>query len=784
MGASAARGARQRRRSGSGEAGHVGLPTLRSRLFRKYATLVVLAVGIALLASGMVEVWSSYRDHTAWLIRIQQAQAEAAAAKIGQFVEQIEAQLGWTTQFLWSEESAEQRQSDALRLLRLVTPIMEVARLDPSGHEQLHVSRVEATVVGSGIDFSHDSKFVEAMGNGVYYGPVYFRESTEPYMTLAVGRRGAGAALAEISLKYIWDVVSDIKVGEHGAAYVVDARGKLIAHPDLSLVLRNMDLSGLDQVKAARAQEPPDEPPYLAEDMSERQVLTANAAVTPLNWHVFVELPIDEAYAPLYASLSIRGALLLGGLGLAVLLSLLLARRMVRPIQALQAGAARIGAGRLDHRIQIATGDELETLGDQFNGMAARLQDSYATLEGKVVERTRQLELANLAKTRFLAAASHDLRQPLHALGLLVGQLDADTNLADRRRIVARIGAAVAAMNDLFNALLDISKLDAGAVQPGVTAFPIDPLLSKMESMFAADARAKSLRLRVVRSAAWVRSDRVLLERVLLNLVSNAVRYTERGGIVVGCRRRDDAVLMEVCDSGIGIPDDQQQNIFREFYQVGGNANGGTGLGLGLAIVDRLCRLLGHPLTLVSTQGKGSRFSITVPRAPAQAEPAEISHPLRALRAALQPFAGKFVVVIDDDRLVLDGACGLLRGWGCQVSASTSSEAALASLSELQKRPDLIISDHHFTHGENGIDVIERLRGSFNAPIPALLVTGDISVERKQEAAACGYELLQKPVPPMILRATMSEMLKQRGSIDAPAANGMPAGGEAPASSL
>jgi CheY-like chemotaxis protein len=281
-----------------------------------------------------------------------------------------------------------------------------------------------------------------------------------------------------------------------------------------------------------------------------------------------------------------------------------------------------------------------------------------------------------------------------------------------------------------------------------------------------------------------VRSDRVLLERVLLNLVSNAVRYTERGGIVVGCRRRDDAVLMEVCDSGIGIPDDQQQNIFREFYQVGGNANGGTGLGLGLAIVDRLCRLLGHPLTLVSTQGKGSRFSITVPRAPAQAEPAEISHPLRALRAALQPFAGKFVVVIDDDRLVLDGACGLLRGWGCQVSASTSSEAALASLSELQKRPDLIISDHHFTHGENGIDVIERLRGSFNAPIPALLVTGDISVERKQEAAACGYELLQKPVPPMILRATMSEMLKQRGSIDAPAANGMPAGGEAPASSL
>jgi signal transduction histidine kinase/CheY-like chemotaxis protein len=744
----------------------VALPTLRSRLFRKYATLFVLAVGVALLASGIVEAWTSYRDHTAWLIRIQRAQAEAAAAKIGQFIGQIEAELGWTTQFFWSEEPPEQRQADALRLLRLVPAIMELSRLDPAGHEQLHVSRVEATVVGSDIDFSKDPKFVAAMGNGVYYGPVYFREATEPYMNLAIGRRGAGAMVAEISLKYSWDVVSGIKVGEHGAAYVVDADGKLIAHPDLSLVLRNTDLSGLAQVKAARTSESPEEAPFVAEDMSGRRVLTANAAITPLGWLVFVELPIDEAYAPLYESLSIRGALLLGGLGLAVLLSLWLARRMVLPIQALQTGAAQIGAGGLDHRIQITTGDELQALGDQFNGMAARLQDSYATLEGKVVERTRQLELANLAKTRFLAAASHDLRQPLHALGLLVAQLNADTNLADRRRIVARIGTAVSAMNDLFNALLDISKLDAGAVAPDVTAFPIDPLLRKIESMFAADARAKSLRLRVLPRAAWVRSDRVLLERILLNLVSNAVRYTEHGGIAVGCRRRGNALRIEVWDSGIGIPQDQQQNIFREFYQVGGAQTGGAGLGLGLAIVDRLCGLLGHPLDLASTQGKGSRFAITVPRAPAQVEPAEAPHPLLAV---MQPFTGKFVVVIDDDRLVLDGVCGLLRGWGCDVSASTSSGAALADLLELHQQPDLIISDHHFTHGENGIAVIERLRHTFNAPIPALLVTGDISVERRQEAEAGGFELLQKPVPPMTLRATMSEILKPSGSIDAPA---------------
>jgi signal transduction histidine kinase/CheY-like chemotaxis protein len=750
-------------RNSAGATELVGAPTLRSQLFRKYVTLFVLAIGIALLASGMVEVWTSYRDHTAWLVRIQSEQAEAAANKIGQFIEQIEAQIGWTTQFSWSEEPPEQRRTDALRVLRLVPAVMELARVDPTGHEQLHVSRLDATVVGSNIDLSRESKFAEPIGDKVYYGPVYFLEATEPYMTLAIGSRRAGVTIAEISLKYIWDVVSKIKVGEHGAAYVVDADGKLIAHPELGLVLRNTDLSDLAQVQAARKLESADGP-HIAKDMSGRQVLTANAAVMPLRWLVFVELPIDEAYAPLYASLSIRGALLLGGLGLAVLSSLWLARKMVLPISALQTGAARIGTGALDHRIHIATGDELEALGDQFNNMAARLQDSYATLEGKVVERTQQLELANLAKTRFLAAASHDLRQPLHALGLLVAQLDADTDRAARRRIVARVGTAVSAMNDLFNALLDVSKLDAGGFEPNVTALPIDPLLCKIENMFAADAHAKSLRLRIVRSTAWVRSDRVLLERILLNLVSNAVRYTKRGGIIVGCRRHGNALRIEVCDSGIGIPEDQQQNIFREFYQVTDAGAGAAGLGLGLAIVDRLCSLLRHPLALASTQGKGSRFSITAPRAAPEIEHIEV--PL-SLQAALQPFAGKFVVVIDDDRLVLDGVCGLLRGWGCHVSASTSSGDALAGLFELHKRPDLIISDHHFTHGENGIAVIERLRHTFNVPIPALLVTGDISVERKQEAAAGGFELLQKPVPPMLLRATLNEILRQRGSIDA-----------------
>jgi signal transduction histidine kinase len=201
--------------------------------------------------------------------------------------------------------------------------------------------------------------------------------------------------------------------------------------------------------------------------------------------------------------------------------------------------------------------------------MASRLQESYATLERKVEERTRQLELANLAKSRFLATASHDLRQPLHALGLFVAQLQQTVDAKERGRIVERINAAVAAMNELFNALLDISKLDAGALAPDIRSFPVTRVLRRLETTFAGPAAEKHLSLRFVASDAWVRSDTVLLERILLNLVSNAVRYTQSGGVLVGCRRRGEQLRIEVWDTGVGIPPEQHEIIFGEFYRAG-----------------------------------------------------------------------------------------------------------------------------------------------------------------------------------------------------------------------
>jgi signal transduction histidine kinase len=334
---------------------------------------------------------------------------------------------------------------------------------------------------------------------------------------------------------------------------------------------------------------------------------------------MFVELPAAAACAPLYGAASRSGALLLGGFALAFLAGLFMARRMAVPIQAMEAAAARIGADDLNEHIAIHTGDELEALADQFNRMAEQLEDSYARFERKVDERTHQLELANLAKSRCLAAASHDLRQPLHALGLFAAQLGGHMKSAAGDDLIERIDAAVADMNELFYALLDISKLDAGVLSTTVTEFPISKLLKRVESTFAGTAWEEGLSFKLMPCAAWVRSDVILLERIVLNLVSNAVRHTASGGVVIGCRRRGQTLRIEVWDSGPGIPEDQRRNIFGEFYRLaGGNVEGG--FGLGLAIVVRLCGLLGHPIELVSTLGKGSRFSVTVPTAAAAQE--------------------------------------------------------------------------------------------------------------------------------------------------------------------
>ena len=738
---------------------------VRRSLFRKYVTIFAAVVCFALAINGTLDIWFSYQEQKELLIRVQREQAEAAAASITQFVKEIESQMGWATLLPWGSNTSDEWRVDATRLLRQAPALTEVAQLDATGHEQFRMSRYARDVIGSGEDHSHDPAFLQATANKIYYGPVYFVEGSEPFMTIAMAgtRHEYGVVVGQVNLKFIWDIVSQIKAGKRGQAYLIDGNTRLIAHPDISLVLRKTDMSHLPQVAAAYAPASASlvEQNARAVDLHGHPVLSANAPIVPLNWLVFVDVPRGEAYAPLYNSIKRSGGILLAALALTFFAALLVTRKMVIPIRALHDGALRIGGGDLTQRISIKTGDELEALGDQFNSMAARLQDSYATLERKVEERTRQLEAANLSKSRFLAAASHDLRQPLHALGLFVGQLKGRVRADERNRILGRIETALSTMNELFNALLDVSKLDAGALAPSFADFPVSQLLKRIEATFSAAAREKGLSLQVVSSSAWVRSDSILLERILSNLVSNAVRYTVAGTIVVGCRKRNGRLRLEVWDTGIGIPEDQRQNIFVEFFRFA--KKDGGGLGLGLAIVDRLCRLLDHPLEVASAMGKGSCFAITVPLAAATAEQ---RIPLRSIPTHTNLAHGKLVVVIDDDPLVLDGMNGLLRSWGCTVVTGSTDRAVLAELANQDRQPDAIISDYYLSEGLSGIDAIARVRGTLSATVPAFLMTAENNPATLTIARTNGYPLLHKPVDPMALRATLAHAFKKRHVAD------------------
>ena len=373
----------------------------RRRLFRKYALLFIALVGAALLVNSGFDFWFSYQENKAALVRIQQEKAEAAARRIEEFVGEIERQIGWTTHAQWSAGPLDQRRQDYFRLLRQVSGITELSQLDEKGRERLTVSRLKMDVIDSDVDFSQNPAFIEAKAHRIWFSPVYFRKESEPYMTLAMARDGkvAGVTVAEINLKLIWDVITALKIGQSGYAYVVDEKGRLIAHPDISLVLRDTDLSKLPQVAEALAPAPAPGPEAggdehaarVAQSIGGRNVLTAHAAIAPVGWQVFVEVPLSEAFAPLYGAALRTAVLLAFGLIAATLVALVLARRMTGPIRAIEAGAERIGAGEFDRRIEVHTGDELEALAEQFNRMGADLQKSYAELEQRVADRTAEL---------------------------------------------------------------------------------------------------------------------------------------------------------------------------------------------------------------------------------------------------------------------------------------------------------------------------------------------------------------------------------------------------------
>ena len=441
----------------TGAAGNPPRRHLRMGLAVKLALAFVGLVSLVLLVDGSVAWWLGYRaaEHSA--VQMQQEKAEDAARRIEQFVSGIERQIGWTTPPQWDALPLEQRRYDFIRLMRQVPAITELTEIDGSGKEELKLSRIAPDAVASGVDDSAAPRFTEARARSVWFSPVYFRNMSEPYMTIAVAHAGrqAGVTVAEVNLKFIWDLVTAMQVGRSGYAYVIDSHGRLIAHPDLSLVLRETDLSHLPQVAAALAglQGKPANRVHTAAGPVGGLVLSAHAPVPPLNWVVFVELPLREALAPVYAALYRTIALLALGLLLAAGAGTVLARRMVVPIRRLQSGAERLGSGERNRPIEIHTGDEIETLADRFNQMAEKIQESHDTLEAKVEARTEALQ----AREREAREARQAAEQALTGLQQAQDRLVETQKLASLGQLTAGIAHEIKNPLNFVNNFAELS---------------------------------------------------------------------------------------------------------------------------------------------------------------------------------------------------------------------------------------------------------------------------------------------------------------------------------------
>ncbi len=390
-----------------------------------------------------------------------------------------------------------------------------------------------------------------------------------------------------------------------------------------------------------------------------------------------------------------------------------------------------------------------------------RLRFENLELVKRLTKEKESAELANVAKSKFLAAASHDLRQPLHALSLLSSALCDRIKYPEVKHIVDKIMLAVSALENLFNALLDISKLDSGVLKPNITSFRLRDIFDKIENDYRPEADRKGLEF-IVDSCrdAIVYSDDILLERVIRNFVSNALRYTDKGTVRLFCEPVNDKIKIIVEDTGIGIQDNNLQTIFDEYVQIGNpERDREKGLGLGLAIVARISHLLDHPVHVKSAEGKGSVFSIAVSLGRQQDIPVPESYVARTPGMELENLN---VLIIDDERSNLDALDALLRGWKCKVISAESGEEACEKIRAQGIKPDCILTDYRLRNNKTGLDAIRDIAGVTGEDVPAVLITGDVAIKKLHEEGADAYHLMHKPVQPARLRALLKHIHQQK----------------------
>ncbi len=604
------------------------------RLVRHYFLASVILISGGLITSGFLELYFRYQESWEHFGKIQKEVAAGAAFKIENFVDEIERSIraATKTREIVRDGLTPEYQWELRRLLVNAPSITQAIGYDLNGVKRAAARRSGAVLTKTKCDPPAPGALQSAQQGKTYIGSVYFPDGTGPYMTIAVPiERYVGEVIgvlqAEVDLKAVWEVISDIHVGKAGHAYLVARSGELIAHPDISLVLQKRNLAQLDHVKAAFQSDTrsSNSKALVTNNLLGKKVFSSYTVIPTLGWAVFTELPIQEVYAPLYASMLRTSTLLLVGLGVALLATLLVRRRVVQPIEALRQGVERISAGDLASRLELKTGDELEVLSQEFNLMATNLKDAHESQERKVIERTEALSVANQKledvskhKSDFLANVNHELRTPVSAIinysRLLLRKTEGQIPQAEREDLQDLLNNATR-LQSLINSLLDLAKIEAGRMEVRAEPVQIDELIhgvaSTIKTMLKQDVR-------LVRETASgippVNTDLEKLRQILLNLLGNAAKFTEQGEVKISASQENGSLKLVVSDTGIGIEKRELDYIFEEFRQGGTSKSmnhGGTGLGL--AIVKRFVNLLGGDIRAESEIGKGSTFTVMLP---------------------------------------------------------------------------------------------------------------------------------------------------------------------------
>ena len=609
----------------------------RGRLVRHYFLISVLLISGGLIASGLLEVYFRYRESREQLDLFNQEVAAGAAFKIERFVQEIETLMKAATKnrdIVLKGLSQEYRFE--LRRLFLTAPaIIDAVAVDVAGIEHARFSRLRTTILKVDADLANSPAFLQGRQGRSYFGPVYMVRGSEPHVTIAVpiepfAGNVIGVLVAQVNLKYINEVVSDVKVGKDGYAYAVTRSGDLIAHPDAMLVLQAPNVAQLSHVKAAFQSSANAAKPSATVTHNFRglKVLSSYALIPGLNWAVFIELPVKEANAQIYASIFRTSTLLLLGLGMALFASLFVARRVVRPLETLRKGVERIGAGDMSLSLDLKTGDEIEILAEEFNKMTQNLRQAYAGLERRVAERTQELAVANdrlkeldRLKSDFVSNVSHELRTPLTAIkgavDLVLREVPGPLN-EKQTHYLTRVRSNTQHLAGLISDLLDLSKIEEGKIEFKATRVSLAGLVRDVVETLRPMAAEKPIALDVAvpEPSILVWADRDKVTQVLMNLIGNAIKFTPPNGMV-GVSAESDSkgwVRVSIRDSGAGIPTSEQEKIFEKFYQVA--ENGGPkpkGTGLGLAISKALIELHGGKIWVESDLHRGSVFSFTLP---------------------------------------------------------------------------------------------------------------------------------------------------------------------------